>query len=95
MTRQEALRAIHETADELDGLTAQLDRQPAETTPAGLAQALRDAADRLRGAAGAFVQGEPRAAPSSVPVGATPPGVVIVGSGNTAKSSQRIVGASW
>jgi len=45
-----------------------------------------------RGEATRMLEGCGRA---PVPVGGTPPGVVIVGSGNTQAAAPRVVGASW
>ncbi len=99
MTNQEALEAIRNAADRLNALLDEVEKKKAEGPDPATWQRLCEALDDLRRTTR---MNEDRARPascppaaSSVPVGATPPGVVIVGSGNIqTPAPPRIVGAS-
>lgn len=99
MSDLDALEAIRRSADRLNTLLEELAKQMAAGPPADLWRRLCDALDELRRAT-RFLEdrGRPGWCPPiapPVPVGATPPGVVIVGSGNTHTPPPRVVGASW
>lgn len=99
MNDHEALEAIRKAADRLNTLLEELNRQMAAGPGPGLWQRLCEALDELRRATRLLEDRDrpawcPQVPP--VPVGATPPGVVIVGSGNThMTATPRVVGASW
>lgn len=97
MNDQEALEAIRRSADRLNTLLEDLAKQMAAGPPPDLWKRLCEALDELRRATRMLEdRGRPawcQPAQPPVPVGATPPNVVIVGSGNTA--APRVVGASW
>lgn len=87
----EALEAIRKAAERLNTNLEELHKHLAAGPPPDLWRRLIDATDDLRRAT-RMLEGCGR---PPVPVGATPPGVVIVGSGNTHTATPRVVGASW
>jgi hypothetical protein len=99
MANQQALEAIREAADKLNRLLKAAEEKMDAGLDPGTWKQLCEALDDLRRTTRML---EDRARPascppaaSSVPVGATPPGVVIVGSGNIqTPAPPRIVGAS-
>ena len=87
----EALEAIRKAAERLNTNLEELHKHLAAGPPPDLWRRLSEATDGLRRAT-CMLEGCGR---PPVPVGATPPGVVIVGSGNTHAATPRVVGASW
>ncbi len=87
----EALEAIHKAAERLNTNLEELHKHSAANSHPDLWRRLSEATDDLRRAT-RMLEGCGR---PPVPAGGTPPGVVIVGSGNTQTTQrERIVGAS-
>lgn len=102
MSTQPALDAIRKAADHLNALLEEFAKQPPESRDTATWKRLCDSLDGLRRVAHAIEDlARPSSCPSStssLPVGATPPGVVIVGAGNIIgerPASPHIVGSSW
>lgn len=99
MNDQEALDAIRRAADRLNTLLEDLAKHMAAGPPAELWTRLSEALEELRRATRLLEErGRPgwcQPAQPQVPVGATPPNVFIVGSGNAHSAAPRVVGASW
>lgn len=90
MHDHEAIEAIRKAAERLNANLEELHKHLAAGPPPDLWRRLSEATDDLRRATRVLEDGG-----RPVPVGATPPGVVIVGSGNTQTAAPRIVGSSW